>query len=103
MAPCLRLHVCLTGDLVDTVKTAAEGVKSHSADVASWVRNSVTPTLRNILPASPGPLEEHPGEEPPEEPLLEPSTFAPPPSTVWEETEVLELCFRAHNLQTISE
>ncbi|XP_021472449.2 sentrin-specific protease 1 isoform X1 [Oncorhynchus mykiss] len=79
------------GDLVDTVKTAAEGVKSHSADVASWVRNSVTPTLRNILPASPGPLEEHPGEEPPEEPLLEPSTFAPPPSTVWEETEVLEV------------
>uniref|UniRef100_A0A674BZC6 SUMO specific peptidase 1 n=1 Tax=Salmo trutta TaxID=8032 RepID=A0A674BZC6_SALTR len=76
-------------DLVDTVKTAAEGVKSHSANVASWVRNSMTPTLRNILPASPGPLEEHPGEEPPEEPQLEPSTFAPPPSTVWEETEVL--------------
>nr|XP_046200481.1 sentrin-specific protease 1-like isoform X3 [Oncorhynchus gorbuscha] len=75
------------GDLVDTVKTAAEGVKSHSADVASWVRNSVTPTLRNILPASPGPLEEHPGEEP----QLEPSTFAPPPSIVWEETEVLEV------------
>ncbi|XP_029574558.1 sentrin-specific protease 1 isoform X2 [Salmo trutta] len=79
------------GDLVDTVKTAAEGVKSHSANVASWVRNSMTPTLRNILPASPGPLEEHPGEEPPEEPQLEPSTFAPPPSTVWEETEVLEV------------
>uniref|UniRef100_A0A8C7MRY0 SUMO specific peptidase 1 n=1 Tax=Oncorhynchus kisutch TaxID=8019 RepID=A0A8C7MRY0_ONCKI len=79
------------GDIVHTVKTAAEGVKSHSADVASWVRNSVTPTLRNILPASPGPLEEHPGEEPPEEPQLEPSTFAPPPSTVWEETEVLDI------------
>ncbi|KAK6308415.1 hypothetical protein J4Q44_G00216860 [Coregonus suidteri] len=80
------------GDLVDTVKTAAEGVKSHSSNVASWVRNSVTPTLRNILPASPGPpLEEHTGEEPPEEPHLEPSTFAPPPSTVWEETEVLEV------------
>ncbi|CAB1330116.1 unnamed protein product [Coregonus sp. 'balchen'] len=73
------------GDLVDTVKTAAEGVKSHSSNVASWVRNSVTPTLRNILPASPGPpLEEHTGEEPPEEPHLEPSTFAPPPLTVLE-------------------
>ncbi|XP_071229468.1 sentrin-specific protease 1-like [Salvelinus alpinus] len=79
------------GNLVDTVKTTAEGVKSHSTDVALWVRNSVTPTLRNILPASPGPLEEHPGEEPPEKPQLEPSTFAPPPSHVWEETEVLEV------------
>lgn len=43
------------GDLIDTVKTAAEGVKSHSSSVATWMKNSVSPTLRNILPASPGP------------------------------------------------
>uniref|UniRef100_A0A3Q3F1X1 SUMO specific peptidase 1 n=1 Tax=Labrus bergylta TaxID=56723 RepID=A0A3Q3F1X1_9LABR len=47
------------GDLIDTVKIAAEGVKSHSSSVASWMRNNVSPTFRNILPASPGPL---PGE-----------------------------------------
>lgn len=82
----------ITGDLVDTVKTAAEGVKSHSSNVASWVRNSVTPTLRNILPASPDPPpEEHFDEEPAKELQPEPSTNAPRPSTVWEETEVLDL------------
>ncbi|XP_071332347.1 sentrin-specific protease 1 [Trachinotus anak] len=43
------------GDLIDTVKIAAEGVKSHSSSVATWMRNNVSPTLRNILPASPGP------------------------------------------------
>ncbi|XP_020490678.2 sentrin-specific protease 1 [Labrus bergylta] len=43
------------GDLIDTVKIAAEGVKSHSSSVASWMRNNVSPTFRNILPASPGP------------------------------------------------
>ncbi|KAM6977103.1 sentrin-specific protease 1 [Aplochiton taeniatus] len=43
------------GDLVDKVKIAAEGVKSHSTNVASWVTNNVKPTLRNILPSSPGP------------------------------------------------
>ncbi|XP_010873596.1 sentrin-specific protease 1 [Esox lucius] len=74
------------GNLVDTVKTAAEGVKSHSSTVASWVRNSVTPTLRNMLPASPGPpLEEHLAVEP------RASTSGRPPSTFWEETEVLEV------------
>ncbi|XP_056240725.1 sentrin-specific protease 1 [Seriola aureovittata] len=54
------------GDLIDTVKIAAEGVKSHSSSVATWMRNNVSPTLRNILPASPGP--------PPGEP--QPSTSA---------------------------
>ncbi|XP_040009491.1 sentrin-specific protease 1 isoform X1 [Xiphias gladius] len=54
------------GDLIDTVKTAAEGVKSHSSSVATWMKNNVSPTLRNILPASPGP--------PPGEP--QPSTSA---------------------------
>lgn len=48
------------GDLIDTVKIAAEGVKSHSSNMATWMRNNVSPTLRNILPASPGPpLVEH--------------------------------------------
>uniref|UniRef100_A0A3Q3L9X9 SUMO specific peptidase 1 n=1 Tax=Mastacembelus armatus TaxID=205130 RepID=A0A3Q3L9X9_9TELE len=54
------------GELIDTVKTAAEGVKSHSSSVATWMRNNVSPTLRNILPASPGP--------PPGEPQPQPST-----------------------------
>ncbi|XP_067448346.1 sentrin-specific protease 1 [Thunnus thynnus] len=54
------------GDLIDTVKIAAEGVKNHSSGVAAWMRNNVSPTLRNILPTSPGP--------PPGEP--QPSTSA---------------------------
>uniref|UniRef100_A0A671U4I5 SUMO specific peptidase 1 n=1 Tax=Sparus aurata TaxID=8175 RepID=A0A671U4I5_SPAAU len=52
------LAACLffsQGDLIDTVKVAAEGVKTHSSSVATWMRNNVSPTLRNILPASPGP------------------------------------------------
>ncbi|KAI3357438.1 hypothetical protein L3Q82_015871 [Scortum barcoo] len=48
------------GDLIDTVKIAAEGVKSHSSSVATWMRNNVSPTLRNILPASPGPPPSEP-------------------------------------------
>ncbi|CAJ1085184.1 sentrin-specific protease 1 [Xyrichtys novacula] len=43
------------GDLIDTVKNAAEGVRSHSSNVASWMRTNMSPTFRNILPASPGP------------------------------------------------
>ncbi|KAM9342902.1 sentrin-specific protease 1 [Pholidichthys leucotaenia] len=43
------------GDLIDSVKSAAEGVKSHSSSVATWMKNNVSPTLRNILPTSPGP------------------------------------------------
>ncbi|XP_072552510.1 sentrin-specific protease 1 isoform X2 [Salminus brasiliensis] len=43
------------GDFMDTMKNAAEGVKTHGSTVASWVRSSVSPTLRNMLPASPGP------------------------------------------------
>lgn len=58
---CLISEILL-GDLIDSVKIAAEGVKSHSSTVATWMRNNVSPTLRNILPASPGPppLEDHP-------------------------------------------
>nr|XP_061803493.1 sentrin-specific protease 1-like [Nerophis lumbriciformis] len=42
------------GDLLDTVKIAAEGVKHRSASVATWMKNTVSPTLRNIMPASSG-------------------------------------------------
>lgn len=56
------------GDLVDTVKIAAGGVKSHSTNVASWVTDNVKPTLRNILPSSPDP--------PPVETQLEVSSSA---------------------------
>ncbi|XP_068605693.1 sentrin-specific protease 1 [Brachionichthys hirsutus] len=49
------------GDLIDTVKTAAEGVKNHSTSVAAWMKSNVTPTLRNMLPASsPSPEESQP-------------------------------------------
>ncbi|XP_073327177.1 sentrin-specific protease 1 [Pagrus major] len=64
------------GDLIDTVKVAAEGVKTHSSSVATWMRNNVSPTLRNILPASPGP--------PPGEP--QPSTSA----AVWTRRPIVE-------------
>lgn len=64
------------GDLIDTVKIAAEGVKTHSSSVATWMRNNVSPTLRNILPASPGP--------PPGEP--QPSTSA----DVWAGSPIVE-------------
>ncbi|XP_037540080.1 sentrin-specific protease 1 [Nematolebias whitei] len=40
------------GDLIDSVKTAAEGVKNHSTSVATWMKKNVSPTLRNILPTS---------------------------------------------------
>lgn len=72
VATLLTVYLCLSflkisqGDLIDTVKIAAEGVKTHSSSVATWMRNNVSPTLRNILPASPGP--------PPGEP--QPSTSA---------------------------
>ncbi|XP_040904883.1 sentrin-specific protease 1 [Toxotes jaculatrix] len=56
------------GDLIDTVKIAAEGVKSQSSSVATWMKNNVSPTLRNMLPASPGP--------PPGEPQPSTSTAA---------------------------
>ncbi|KAJ8397075.1 hypothetical protein AAFF_G00011290 [Aldrovandia affinis] len=65
------------GDWVDTVKIAAKGVKSQGSSVASWVRNNVSPSLGNMLPASPGP--------PPLPPPLEPSAHPAMPS--WTETE----------------
>ncbi|KAM8862965.1 sentrin-specific protease 1 isoform 1-T1 [Spinachia spinachia] len=67
------------GDLMDTVKVAAEGVKSHSSSVASWMRNSVSPTLSNMLPIFPGP--------PPAQAQPHPSTSA---AGVWAETPLAE-------------
>ncbi|XP_008411923.1 sentrin-specific protease 1 [Poecilia reticulata] len=40
------------GDLIDSVRSAAEGVKNHSSNVATWMKKNVNPTLRNILPTS---------------------------------------------------
>lgn len=66
------------GDLLDSVKIAAEGVKSHSSSIASWMKNNVSPTLKNILPASPGP--------PPRE-AVQPSTSS---SVIWARTPAFE-------------
>ncbi|KAF0036276.1 hypothetical protein F2P81_011588 [Scophthalmus maximus] len=62
----VRLFPMYPGDIIDTVKTAAEGVKSHSSSVAAWMKSTVSPPLRNVLPPSTGP--------PPGEP--QPSTSA---------------------------
>ncbi|KAF4096658.1 sentrin-specific protease 1 [Onychostoma macrolepis] len=43
------------GDIMDTVKNAAEGVKTHGSSVAYWLKNSVISNPGNVLPASTGP------------------------------------------------
>uniref|UniRef100_A0A8C5DDF8 Sentrin-specific protease 1-like n=1 Tax=Gouania willdenowi TaxID=441366 RepID=A0A8C5DDF8_GOUWI len=63
----LRTYIFKKWDLIDTVKNAAEGVKNHSTSVATWMRNNVSPTLRNMLPPSSG--------LPPAEPLPSTSTW----------------------------
>ncbi|XP_028266776.1 sentrin-specific protease 1 [Parambassis ranga] len=50
---CLTIKKSKMGDLIDAVKNATEGVKSHSFSMATWMKNSVNPTLKNILPTSP--------------------------------------------------
>ncbi|KAG1961568.1 sentrin-specific protease 1 [Pimephales promelas] len=52
------------GDFMDTVKNAAEGVKTHGSSVAIWVKNSVRPNPGNMLPASPGPPQAGISSEP---------------------------------------
>uniref|UniRef100_A0A1A8PMF7 SUMO1/sentrin specific peptidase 1 n=1 Tax=Nothobranchius rachovii TaxID=451742 RepID=A0A1A8PMF7_9TELE len=42
------------GDLIGSVKSAAEGLKNHSTGVATWMTKNVSPTLRKIPPASSG-------------------------------------------------
>ncbi|XP_053280325.1 sentrin-specific protease 1 [Pleuronectes platessa] len=61
------------GDIIDSVKTAAEGVKSHSSNVAEWMKVTVTPTFRSMLPASPGPP---PGDQ-------QPSTSSAAAAAAW--------------------
>lgn len=67
------------GDILDTVKIAAERVRSHSSSVATWMKNNVSPALKNILPASPGP--------PSKESLPQPSTSS---SVIWARRPVFE-------------
>lgn len=50
------------GDLIDSVRSAAEGVKNHSSTVATWMKKNVNPTLKNILPTS---SDSSPGEPQP--------------------------------------
>ncbi|KAM9751928.1 sentrin-specific protease 1 isoform 2-T3 [Menidia menidia] len=85
------------GDLIDSVKSAAEGVKNQSTSVATWMRNNVSPTWRNLLPTSPG---SPPGESQPStstavwtgEPIVDRNslneTFAAPSTTLeWKTTK----------------
>lgn len=76
------------GDFIDSVKIAAEGVKSHSSSVAAWMKN-MTPTLKNMLPAATVP--------PPRRASSRPSTSS---SVVWArrpafESNTLDMTFAA--------
>lgn len=64
---------------MDTMKNAAEGMKTHGSSVALWMRNSVSPTLRSMLPASPGP---------PQTQILSPNA-ANSSGNMWTESKVL--------------
>nr|XP_055043687.1 sentrin-specific protease 1 [Misgurnus anguillicaudatus] len=75
------------GDFMDTVKNAAEGVKTHGSSVAVWVRNNVRPTLTNMLPASPGPPQTGIPSEP--------SASAAASASLWAENKFEE---RNHNI-----
>ncbi|XP_061909126.1 sentrin-specific protease 1-like isoform X4 [Entelurus aequoreus] len=54
-------------------KSRMEGVKNRSVSVATWMKNSVSPTLRNVLPASPGP----PLEQSQPQPSISPVSWTP--------------------------
>lgn len=65
---------------MDTVKNAAGGMKTHGSGVAFWMRNSVSPTLRNMLP------------DPPQTDM--PSPYAANSSgSLWTESKVLHCSF----------
>ncbi|XP_072306023.1 sentrin-specific protease 1 [Eucyclogobius newberryi] len=51
----LALKRSRMGDLLDTVKIAAQGVKSHSSSVATWMKLNMTPSVNYVMPAAPGP------------------------------------------------
>ncbi|XP_061909123.1 sentrin-specific protease 1-like isoform X1 [Entelurus aequoreus] len=61
------------GGLIETILVSAEGVKNRSVSVATWMKNSVSPTLRNVLPASPGP----PLEQSQPQPSISPVSWTP--------------------------
>lgn len=90
------------GDFFDTVKVAAEGVKSHSSSVAAWMK-SMTPTLKNMLPAAsiPSPRRDVPrpstssvvwARTPAFENHVMDKTFAAPSTTLEWKSSKLELC-----------
>ncbi|XP_018616020.1 sentrin-specific protease 1 isoform X3 [Scleropages formosus] len=71
-------------DFMDTVKTAAEGVKNQGSSVASWVRNNVmSPSLGNILTSIPAP------RLPPALPSLDLSQSPSPTVSAWTDSEFL--------------
>lgn len=71
---------------MDTVKNAAEGMKTHGSSVALLMRNSVSPTLKNMLPASPGP---------PHTPIPSPDA-GNSSGSVWSKSKVLCTVHRDH-------
>lgn len=74
------------GDFMDTMKYAAEGVKTHGSSVASWMRDNVSPTFKNMLPASPTPTQT--------EVALPPAGNSPGP--LWNENKVNEKPSETH-------
>lgn len=90
------------GDFIDTVKIAAEGVKSHSSNVATWMKN-MTPTLKNMLPAASVPSPRRSVSRPSTSSVVwarRPAfdnhvldkTFAAPSTTLEWKSSKLELC-----------
>ncbi|XP_033825727.1 sentrin-specific protease 1 [Periophthalmus magnuspinnatus] len=75
----LALKKSRMGDLLDTVKIAAQGVKSHSSSVAAWMKMNMSPTLKSVIPAVSGP--------PLREAMARPSTSS---SVVWARRPALE-------------
>lgn len=87
------------GDFIDTVKIAAEGVKSHSSSVAAWMKN-MTPSLKNMLPVTSAPSQTRAVSRPPasvwaRRPAIEnhvlDKTFAAPSTTLEWKSSKLEL------------
>ncbi|KAK0154571.1 Sentrin-specific protease 1 [Merluccius polli] len=63
------------GELIDSVRGAAGGVKDHGSTVATWVKNSMSPTLRSMLPGPPPP--------PPTDPQPAASTSTSTSTATW--------------------
>ncbi|CAL1606189.1 unnamed protein product [Knipowitschia caucasica] len=55
----LALKRSRMGDIFDSVKIAAQGVKSHGSSVAAWMKMNIRPTSKEVAPATPAlPLRE---------------------------------------------